>query len=438
VNAGDDIENLLRRSAPRVLTAILRRYGNLVTAEDAVQEALLAAAAQWPGRGTPDSPESWLITVASRRMTDLLRSEQATKRREERVAAQTLPDELVAPAADAEDPAGEDDTLALLMLCCHPSLTAPSQIAITLRAVGGLTTAEIARAFLVPEATMAQRISRSKQRIKAAGAQFGMPPEHERADRLGAVMHVLYLVFNEGYTATSGPDLHRSDLTQEAIRLTRIMHEVLPSDGEVTGLLALMLLTDSRRPARTRADGSLIPLSEQNRRLWDRESIDEGTALISQALARTRLGPYQLQATIAAVHAGAARAEDTDWPQIVALYELAEALDPNPIVTLNHAVAAGMAHGPQAGLALLSPLETDSRLSGHHRLHAVRAHLLEMAGDHEAARESYQTAARLTTSVPEQNYLQDRAMRLAQGTRSGKPATPGPNDGQNIATGESS
>jgi RNA polymerase sigma factor (sigma-70 family) len=307
VNAGDDIENLLRRSAPRVLTAILRRYGNLVTAEDAVQEALLAAAAQWPGRGTPDSPESWLITVASRRMTDLLRSEQATKRREERVAAQTLPDELVAPAADAEDPAGEDDTLALLMLCCHPSLTAPSQIAITLRAVGGLTTAEIARAFLVPEATMAQRISRSKQRIKAAGAQFGMPPEHERADRLGAVMHVLYLVFNEGYTATSGPDLHRSDLTQEAIRLTRIMHEVLPSDGEVTGLLALMLLTDSRRPARTRADGSLIPLSEQNRRLWDRESIDEGTALISQALARTRLGPYQLQATIAAVHAGSRR-----------------------------------------------------------------------------------------------------------------------------------
>jgi RNA polymerase sigma factor (sigma-70 family) len=421
VNAGGDIENLLRHSAPRVLAAILRRHGNLVTAEDAVQEALLAAATQWPERGMPDSPESWLITVASRRMTDQFRSELSAKQREERAAAQTRPDELLAPAADAEDPAGEDDTLTLLMLCCHPSLTAPSQIAITLRAVGGLTTAEIARAFLVPETTMAQRISRAKQRIKATGAQFGMPPEQERADRLRAVMHVLYLVFNEGYTATSGPDLHRSDLTREAIRLSRTMYELLPDDGEVTGLLALMLLTDSRRPARTRADGSLIPLSEQDRGLWNRESVDEGTALISQALARTRLGPYQLQAAIAAVHAEAARAEDTDWPQIVALYELAEEFDPNPIVTLNHAVAVAMAHGPQAGLALLAPLETDSRLSGHHRLHAVRAHLLEMAGDHEAARGSYQTAARLTTSVPEQNYLQDRAMRLAQGPRSGTP-----------------
>jgi RNA polymerase sigma factor (sigma-70 family) len=421
VNAGGDIEILLRRSAPRVLAAILRRHGNLLTAEDAVQEALLAAAAQWPERGMPDSPESWLVTVASRRMTDLLRSELATKRREERVAAQTRPDELLAPAADAEDPAGEDDTLTLLMLCCHPGLTAPSQIALTLRAVGGLTTAEIARAFLVPEATMAQRISRAKQRIKATGAQFCMPPKPDRADRLRAVMHVLYLVFNEGYTATSGPDLHRSDLTREAIRLTRAMHELLPDDGEVTGLLALMLLTDSRRPARTRTDGSLVPLSEQDRSLWDRESIDDGTALISQALARTRLGPYQLQAAIAAVHAEAARAEDTDWPQIVALYELAEAFDPNPIVTLNHAVAVGMAHGPQAGLELLAPLEADSRLSGHHRLHAVRAHLLEMAGDHGAARGSYQTAARLTTSVPEQNYLQDCAMRLTQGPRSGTP-----------------
>jgi RNA polymerase sigma factor (sigma-70 family) len=415
VNVGGDIENLLRRSAPRVLAAILRRHGNLETAEDAVQEALLAAATQWPARGMPDNPESWLITVATRRITDQLRSELASKRREERAAAQTRPDQHLGPAADDEDPAGKDDTLTLLMLCCHPSLTPPSQIAITLRAVGGLTTAEIARAFLVPETTMAQRISRAKQRIKATGAQFGMPPEHERVDRLRAVLHVLYLVFNEGYTATAGPDLHRGDLTREAIRLTRMMHDLLPDDGEVTGLLALMLLTDSRRPARTRADGSLIPLSEQDRGRWDRESIEEGIVLIEQALARARLGPYQLQAAIAAVHAEAARAEDTDWPQIVALYELAEELDPNPVVTLNHAVAVGMAHGPQAGLAVLAPLETDGRLSGHHRLHAVRAHLLEMAGDHEAARASYQTAARLTTSVPEQNYLQDRATRLVQG-----------------------
>jgi RNA polymerase sigma factor (sigma-70 family) len=425
VTAGSDLEDLLRHSAPRVLAAILRRHGNLVTAEDAVQEALLAAAAQWPEQGAPCNPESWLVTVATRRLIDQRRSELAGRRREETAAAQTRPEQLVAAAADDDDPVARDDTLILLVLCCHPSLTPPSQIALTLRAVGGLTTAEIARAFLVPETTMAQRISRAKQQIRAAGARFCLPqPGSERAARLRAVLHVLYLVFNEGYTATSGPQLQRTDLTREAIRLTRTLHELLPGDGEITGLLALMLLTDARRPARTRTDGSLVPLPEQNRGLWDREAIKEGITLISQALARARLGPYQVQAAIAAVHAEAVRAQDTDWRQIVALYELAERLDPNPIVTLNHAVAAGMAHGPQAGLALLAPLEIDSRMSGHHRLHAVRAHLLEMAGDHEAARASYESAARLTTSVPEQNYLQDRATRLGTaGTTA--PATPG-------------
>jgi RNA polymerase sigma factor (sigma-70 family) len=417
VNTGDDIEDLLRRLAPQVLAALVRRYGNFETAEDAVQEALLAAATQWPARGVPGSPPGWLITVASRRMTDQLRSELASRQREEVIASRTPPGELLAPAADAAGLRDEDDALILLLLCCHPCLTPPSQIALTLRAVGGLTTSAIARAFLVPETTMAQRISRARQRIKAAGATFQMPPPRERADRLRVVLHVLYLIFNEGYTATSGPDLHRSDLTGEAIRLARTVHRALPGDGEAAGLLALMLLTDARRLARTRPDGSLVPLSEQDRGLWNRESIDEGISLITRTLTRARLGPYQLQAAIAAVHSEAARAEDTDWRQIVALYRLLEDLAPNPMVTLGHAVAVAMAQGPQAGLALLEPLDADDRLSGHHRLHAVRAHLLEMAGDHEAARSCYRRAARLTTSLPEQRYLHSRAARLAQERR---------------------
>jgi RNA polymerase sigma factor (sigma-70 family) len=417
VNHPAELEDLLRQLAPRVLAALTRHYRNFEAAEDAAQEALLAAATQWPERGVPDSPTGWLITVASRRMTDQLRSELASRYREEKAASRALPEELLAPAADSGPPAGEDDTLTLLMLCCHPSLTPPSQIALTLRAVGGLTTAEIARAFLVPESTMAQRISRAKGRIKASGAQFHLPPEGERADRLRSVLQVLYLIFNEGYTATSGPQLQRGELTGEAIRLTRTLRRLLPDDGEVAGLLALMLLTDARRLARTRPDGSLIPHAEQDRSRWNRESINEGITLITDALARTPLGPYQLQAAIAAVHAEAERAEDTDWPQIVRLYQLLERLAPNPMVTLNHAVAVAMVDGPRAGLALLEPLDTDDRLARHHRLHAVRAHLLEMAGDHQAARSGYQAAARLTTSLPEQRYLHSRAARLTADPR---------------------
>jgi RNA polymerase sigma factor (sigma-70 family) len=417
VNHPAELEDLLRQLAPRVLAALTRHYRNFEAAEDAAQEALLAAATQWPERGVPDSPTGWLITVASRRMTDQLRSELASRYREEKAASRALPEELLAPAADSGPPAGEDDTLTLLMLCCHPSLTPPSQIALTLRAVGGLTTAEIARAFLVPESTMAQRISRAKGRIKASGAQFHLPPEGERADRLRSVLQVLYLIFNEGYTATSGPQLQRGELTGEAIRLTRTLRRLLPDDGEVAGLLALMLLTDARRLARTRPDGSLIPHAEQDRSRWNRESINEGITLITDALARTPLGPYQLQAAIAAVHAEAERAEDTDWPQIVRLYQLLERLAPNPMVTLNQAVAVAMVDGPRAGLALLEPLDTDDRLARHHRLHAVRAHLLEMAGDHQAARSGYQAAARLTTSLPEQRYLHSRAARLTADPR---------------------
>ncbi|MFG2192905.1 RNA polymerase sigma factor [Streptomyces sp. NPDC048639] len=405
----------MRTLAPQVLGALVRRYGHFDTAEDAVQEALLAASVQWPEEGVPANPRGWLIRVASRRLTDLLRSEEARRRREENAAAMTPSDAFVTPPPGEDRAPHEEDTLTLLFLCCHPALTQSSRIALTLRAVGGLSTAEIARAFLVPEATMAQRISRAKQRIKASGARFRQPEESERAERIAAVLHVLYLIFNEGYTATSGASLHRTDLAVEAIRLTRSVRALLPHDGEVAGLLALMLLTDARRPARTDRDGSLVPLAEQDRALWNRDAVDEGLALFTEAtsLRGEPVGPYQLQAAIAAVHDEAARAEDTDWMEILALYELLARLSPGPMVTLNHAVAVAMVDGPRAGLALLRSLETDDRLAGHHRLEAVRAHLLEMAGDTEAARTAYGNAARLTLSVPERRYLQARAARLA-------------------------
>jgi predicted RNA polymerase sigma factor len=326
--------------------------------------------------------------------------------------AATTPEALVAPAADAVAP-DRDDTLTLLFLCCHPALSPASQIAITLRAVGGLSTDQIARAFLVPEATMAQRISRAKQHIRAAGASFAMPPAAERPERLRSVLHVLYLIFNEGYTATSGPDLQRPDLTGEAIRLTRELHRLLPHEGEVAGLLALMLLTDARRAARTLPDGSLVPLAEQDRSRWDTEAVREGLALITATLSRARIGPYQLQAGIAAVHDEASSAEETDWPQILTLYELLERIGPvpNPMVRLNHAVALAMVKGPRAGLELLDTLDADRRLTGHHRLDAVRAHLLELAGDHAQAHAAYRAAARRTTSLPERRYLEARAAR---------------------------
>jgi RNA polymerase sigma factor (sigma-70 family) len=409
-----EAEDLLRRLAPQVLGAVVRRYGHFDTAEDATQEALLAAAMQWPADGVPDNPRGWLIRVASRRLTDLLRAEQARRRREDGVARWTLPEQRLAPAADR--PAAEaDDTLILLFMCCHPALSPASQIALTLRAVGGLTTAEIARAFLVPEATMTRRISRAKQRIKDSGVPFAMPPDGERGQRLGAVLHVLYLVFNEGYTSTSGPSLHRGELSAEAIRLARMVHRLLPGDGEAAGLLALMLLTDARRPARAGPDGGLVPMAEQDRSLWDAGKIAEGVALITEALPRGPTGPYQLQAAITAVHDEAPSAEATDWPQIVALYELLRQTSDNPVVALNHAVAVAMARGPQAGLDLLGKLEGDERIADDHRLHAVRGHLLELAGDRAGARAAYQAAARRTTNLPQQRYLHGRAARLAGG-----------------------
>ena len=409
------IERLLRELAPLVLGALVRRGGDFDTSEDAVQEALLAATVQWPADGVPDNPRGWLLTVASRRMTDQLRSDMARHRRETAAASLLPPEAFVvpAPAGPGEDDAAAEDTLLLLFLCCHPALSPPSQLALTLRAVGGLTTEQIARAFFVPDATMGQRISRAKQGIRAAGARFELPPEGERAARLQVVLQVLYLIFNEGYTATSGPDLQRADLTAEAIRLARDLHRLLPDDAEVAGLLALMLLIDARRPSRTLGDGSLVPLDRQDRSRWDRPMIEEGTSLVDAALEHGPVGPYQVQAAIAAVHDAAGRPEDTDWPQILVLYDLLEAMAPNPMVTLNRAVAVAMVHGPAAGLDVLSSLDADPRLAGHHRLHAVRAHLLERAGDDAAAVAAYREAARLTSSLPERRYLDAQAARLA-------------------------
>jgi len=405
VRTDSGIEGLLRDLAPRVLGGLVRRHGHFDACEDAVQEALLAAALQWAETGVPDNPRSWLLTVASRRLVDEWRSESARRRREVTLAA--------LEASGPEQLSEPDDTLTLLFLCCHPALPVPSQLALTLRAVGGLTTAQIANAFLVPEAAMGQRISRAKQSLKNAGLRFDMPPEAERADRLRVVLQVLYLVFNEGYTASSGPALQRLDLTTEAIRLTRMLHQRLPAEGEVAGLLALMLLTDARRAARTTPDGSLVPLHEQQRDLWNRAQIEEGVALLTRTLGRGPVGAYQLQAAIAAVHDEAPIAADTDWPQILALYEVLERVSPGPVVTLNRAVALAMVNGPRAGLAVLGTLDADGRMAHTHRLEAVRGHLLELAGDTLAARECYQRAARMTASLPEQRYLALRAARLA-------------------------
>jgi RNA polymerase sigma factor (sigma-70 family) len=391
-------EDLLRDLAPQVLGALMRRHDDFAAAEDAVQDALLAAAEQGPREGLPDYPRGWLIQVAHRRMLDHLRSEQSRRRREEEHPFESPP--------EVPD---QDDTLVLLFMCCHPALKPADAIALTLRAVGGLTTGEIAHAFLIPEKTMAQRISRAKLKIKESGIPFRLPA---RAD-VGPVLHVLYLIFNEGYTST-GPDLQRRDLAAEAIRLARALHALLPDDSEVTGLLALMLLTDARRDARTGENGELIPLTEQDRTRWDQAAIHEGLALITAALPHGPAGPYQVQAAVNAVHDEAKTADDTDWPQLLALYGVLRGMSENPMVALNHAVAFAMVHGPAAALDLLTTIAADKRIAGHHRLHAVRAHLLEMAGDHTAAAEEYRIAASRTTSVPEQRYLTLRAARAAR------------------------
>ncbi|MER8185036.1 sigma-70 family RNA polymerase sigma factor [Kitasatospora sp. NPDC094015] len=407
-------DDLLRRLAPQVVGVLTRRFGDFTAAEDAVQEALLAASVQWPEEGVPANPRGWLIQVAQRRMAEEVRSEQARRRREDQVARQVPADLRTAPAADLGAPADHDDTLTLLFLCCHPALSPASALALTLRSVGGLTTAEIARAFLVPEATMGQRISRAKQRIKASGVPFRLPDREGWAGRLDAVLHVLYLIFNEGYATGVGADLQRVELAEEAIRLTRAVHAQLPEDGEVSGLLALMLLTHARSPARTGPGGELVPLAEQDRGRWDAGAVAEGIALITATLPRGPVGPYQVQAAIAAVHDEAGTAADTDWPQILALYGVLARIADNPLVALNRVVATAMVHGPQAGLDELAVLDRDPRLDGHHRVTVVRAHLLELAGDREGAAEQFRAASRATASLPERHHLAIRAARLSR------------------------
>jgi RNA polymerase sigma factor (sigma-70 family) len=403
------IEDLLRGVTPQVLGAVVRRFGNFDTAEDAVQEALVAAHAQWPLQGLPTNPRGWLITVASRRMTDLLRRDQARRRREQTVAAWSLAEQTLAPASDRQS-ADTDDALILLFMCCHPSLSPSSQIALTLRTVGGLSTAEVARAFLVPEGAMTRRITRAKRQIRDSGIPFAMPTG---PDRLDAVLHVLYLIFNEGYSATAGSRLFRRDLSAEAIRLARMMHRLMPEDAEVTGLVALMLLTEARRPARTGPEGELVPLADQDRRRWDAGLIAEGVALISETLPRGSAGPYLLQAAIAAIHDEAPSFGETDWAQILAFYELLMRVSKSPVVVLNHAVAAAMVEGPKAGLELLEQVGLDKRLGGDHRPHAVRGHLLEMSGDVPGAIASYEAAARWATGVQQQRYLYAQVARLS-------------------------
>ena len=410
VQIPESYERLLRELAPQVLAAVARRFRDFASSEDAVQEALLAAATQWPQQGTPDNPRAWLIHVASCRFTDQLRSDLARKHREDQAALDAV---VESQRLEVTTEAEEDDTLILLFMCCHPAVTPSSAIALTLRAVGGLTTKEIASAYLVPETTMAQRISRAKQSIRASGIRFQLPDGGEGARLFGSVLHVLYLIFNEGYASSAGPDLRRGDLSDEAIRLTRLLHRLRPEEPEVAGLLALMLLTDARRVARTGPEGELIPLDEQDRSLWDRQLIAEGVALLTAALPKGSVGPYQLQAAIAAVHDEAPRSEETDWPQILALYGLLKRITDNPMVTLNHAVAAAMVHGSHQGLALLEKLNSDPRLAGHHRLEAVRAHLLELSGDPVNAIRHFRIAAERTASVPERNFLLGRASKLA-------------------------
>jgi predicted RNA polymerase sigma factor len=416
VSAQQRIEDLLREFAPQVLGVLVRRHGQFDACEDAVQEALLAAALRWPVEGVPDWPRAWLLTVAGRSLVDGWRAESARRRREQTAAVLDSAgrQSTVDPGGAGGWSAEADDRLVLLFLCCHPALSAPSQLALTLRAVGGLTTAQIAAAFLVPEATMAKRITRAKQAIINAGARFELPPAPQRSERLGVVLHVLYLVFNEGYTTSSGPTLHRADLTAEAIWLTRLLYRLLPGEGEVAGLLALMLLTDARRAARTDAGGAIVALAEQRRDLWDRAAIAEGQALLTTTLGTGPIGAYQVQAAIAALHDEAPTARETDWPQILALYEVLARVAPGPLVTLSRAVALANVHGPTAGLALLGTLDTDERMTHTHRLEAVRAHLLEQANDTAAARECYLRAARMTASLPEQRYLTLRAARLHQ------------------------
>ncbi|MFE6864815.1 RNA polymerase sigma factor [Nocardia sp. NPDC057668] len=412
------VRDVWRRESPHVLAALLRRHGDLGHCEDAAQEAAEAATVQWDRDGVPTDPRGWLITVASRRLIDRVRADRSRAGREEAVAAAQPRDAHTAPAADRAPIGDSDDTLRMLVLCCHPSLSRPSQVALTLHAVCGLGTAEIAAAYLVPTRTMTQRLTRARSTLRSAGAVFELPSRADLPARIAAVLDVCHLLFTEGHTRSTGSALVDWSLTAEAMRLTRQLHCAIPDHDEIAGALALMLLTDARTATRTEA-GELVPLADQDRSRWDRDLIAEGVAILERVLPRGHIGRFQLQAAIAAVHAESPTWQDTDWPQISILYAMLDRVAPGPFVTLNRAVAVGMERGPAHGLALLAPLLDNPSMRRHHRTHAVRAHLLEMLGDRAAAIESYRRAAQLATSVPEQRYLNDRARRLADGEPGG-------------------
>jgi RNA polymerase sigma factor (sigma-70 family) len=419
-------EDVFRAESGRVLGALMRRFGDLDLAEDAYQDACLSALETWPRDGIPHNPGAWLTTASRNKALDRLRREQQRLGRETESLGLRLdrPAEPTAPPsdqlADLGDPTtvlDDDDQLRLLFLCCHPALGEQAQVALTLRTVGGLTTVEIARAFLVPESTMAQRIVRAKRKIVGAGIPFRLPEGTELGERTAAVLHVVYLVFNEGYAASEVTDdapLVRVDLCEEALRLSALLHRLLPDDAEVMGLAALLMLHDARRATRTDDAGRLVPLAEQDRGRWDRERIRLAVAMVERALRTGPVGPYQIEASIAALHAEAPTYETTDWPQIVALYGLLEQALPGPMVRLNRAVALAMVDGPDAGLAVVDEIADGGELADHHRLHAVRAHLLENAGRADEAMAEYDRAAVLTTSAPERNYLRMRRDRLVR------------------------
>ncbi len=413
----DDLESVFRREAGPCTATLIRVLGDLDLAEDAVAEAFAIAAAQWPARGIPPNPGGWIMTTARNRAIDRLRRESS--RDDRQLAAHRLQEGRVGadddPAANELDALVDvvpDDQLRLMFLCCHPALSPDAQVALTLRLLGGLDTAEIARAFLVPEATLAQRLVRAKRKLRDNHAPYRVPAAAELPDRLRSVLGAIYLVYNEGHTATSGDELGRVDLAAEAIRLGRLLADLMPDEPEAVGLLALMVLTEARRPARTAADGSIVRLSEQDRSQWNGELIREGHALVRACLRRSRPGPFQIQAAIAAVHADAPTADATDWSQIVALYDQLAALRPDPVVALNRAVALAERDGPRAGLAALASVDRDA-LTGYQPYHAARADLLARDGRVDDALAAYDRAIALTTNAAERRFLEHRRTETA-------------------------